>query len=90
MPPLLKIMQGRMKPQVYILIGLLLLAVLISLGGCVTKQVSDVPWMFYQAHDLSRTTAPAPFFLTMREAQTFANEMNVDANNSYQVSFIAR
>ena len=77
-----------MRVQIYMLIGLICLAILISLGGCIS--VKEEPWMFYQAHDPSRLNAPAPFFLTMEEAQFFANRMNQDSNTSYQVSFISR
>ncbi len=78
-----------MRMQMYMLIGLIFLAILISLGGCMTK-VTEEPWMFYQAHDPIHGDAPAPFFLTMQEAQAFVSKMNEDSNNSYQVSFIAR
>ena len=78
-----------MKIQVFILIALVLLALLISLGGCLAT-TQEEPWMFYQAHDPSHLNAPAPFFLTMKEAQFFANRMNKDSNVSYQVGFISR
>ena len=82
-----------MKIQVFILIALVLLAVLISLGGCVSTQ--GEPWMFYQAYDATDRSAPAPFFLTMDEAQAYANKMNQEAQKfndpcKYQVAFIAR
>ena len=74
--------------KVFLLIAVVFMALLISLGGCTSS--STEPWMFYQAHDSIHIDAPAPFFLTIEEAQSFANNMNKDSNNSYQVSFIAR
>ena len=74
--------------RLFILIAVVLIGLLISLGGCVSTK--EEPWMFYQAHDPVRVDAPAPFFLTMREAQAFANNMNRESNSTYQVSFIAR
>ena len=74
--------------RLFILIGVILIGLLLSLGGCVSTQ--EEPWMFYQAHDPSHLNSPAPFFLTMQEAQSFANTMNQDSITSYQVSFIAR
>jgi len=68
--------------------GLIFLSILIGLGACVS--VKEEPWMFYQAHDPSNIDAPAPFFLTMQEAQSFVNRINNDSNTSYQVSFISR
>ena len=78
-----------MKIQIFILIALLLLAILISLGGCVASNPQQEPWMFYQACNVLDEDSPAPFFLTMGEAQEYCNRMN-DKTNKYQVSFIAR
>ncbi len=77
-----------MKMQVFILITIIFLGLLLGLGGCV-YHANPSP-VFYQAHDPSHSNAPAPFFLTMQEAQAFVSKMNEDSNNSYQVSFIAR
>ena len=77
-----------MKMQVFILIALVLLALLISLGGCLAT-TQEEPWMFYQAHEVG-TGSPAPFFLTMEEAQEYCTRMNESAENNYQVSFITR
>ena len=77
-----------MKMQVFILIVVVLLGILLSLGGCIYHPPTAP--LFYQVHDPSRVHAPAPFFLTIEEAQTFANKMNKESENNYQVSFIAR
>ena len=74
--------------RVFILIFIVLIGLLLSLGGCVSPQAE--PWMFYQAHDPAHISAPAPFFLTLEEAQAFVNNMNKDSNTTYQLSFIAR
>ena len=78
-----------MKAQVFILIALVFLALLISLGGCVATRPQD-PWMFYQAYDERHKDAPAPFFLTIEEAQEYCTKMNKQSENNYQVSFISR
>lgn len=74
--------------RLFILIAVVLIGILISLGGCAST--TEEPWMFYQAHDPVRVDAPAPFFLTIEEAQSFAHSMNRESNSTYQVSFIAR
>ena len=63
--------------------------VLCLLSGCVSTQTMIEPQMFYQAYDPARTNAVAPFFLTLEEAQTFANKMNREQETNYQVSFIS-
>ena len=77
-----------MKMQVFILIAIIFLGLLIGLGGCVYHP-NPSP-VFYQAHDPSHLNAPAPFFLKIEEAQSWANKMNRESNSNYQVSFIAR
>ena len=77
-----------MKMQVFILIAIIFLGLLIGLGGCVYHP-NPSP-LFYQAHDPSHLDAPAPFFLTIEEAQSWANQMNQESKRNYQVSFIAR
>lgn len=74
--------------RLFILIAVVLIGILISLGGCISPK--EEPWLFYQAHDPVHVDAPAPFFLTIEEAQAFANKMNKEVNNNYQVSFITR
>jgi hypothetical protein len=74
--------------RVFLLIAVVFIALLISLGGCTST--SQEPWMFYQAYDRLDSTSPAPFFLTMEEAQKYCNRMNESVENNYQVSFIAR
>ena len=73
--------------RVYLLIAVVFIALLISLGGCTST--TQEPWMFYQAHEVDKGS-PAPFFLTMEEAQEYCNRMNKSEENNYQVSFIAR
>ena len=77
---------------VFLLIVVVGIALLISLGGCLATKpsVSVEPWIFYQAHDDLNKNAPAPFFLTMQEAQQYCERMNAEPQNKYQVSFIAR
>ena len=77
-----------MKMQIFILVALVLLAILISLGGCLAT-TQEEPWMFYQAYEVGKGS-PAPFFLTMEEAQEYCNRMNKSIENNYQVSFITR
>ena len=71
---------------------LLLTTLLIGLGGCVahTPKVMQEPWMFYQAYNGQDHNSPAPFFLTIEEAQEYCNKMNKESPNDYQVGFIAR
>ena len=73
--------------RVLLLISVIFIALLISLGGCTSTQDS---WMFYQAYEVGKDSSPAPFFLTMEEAQEYCNRMNKSTENNYQVSFIAR
>lgn len=74
-----------MKIQILLLIAL---ALPISLGGCLAT-TQEEPWMFYQANEVGNGS-PAPFFLTMEEAQEYCNRMNKSTENNYQVSFITR
>ena len=59
------------------------------LSSCVAHRSLIEPQMFYQAYDPAHTHAVAPFFLTLEEAQTFANKMNREQETNYQVSFIS-
>ena len=81
-----------MKLQTYILIALLLMSILLNMGGCLAKPQSanNAPLMFYQAYNQADENHPAPFFLTIREAQEYCNRMNMDAENQYQIGFIGR
>ena len=81
-----------MRFPVLLLIVLVALAFLMSLGGCLATNpsASPVPWMFYQAYDERHKDAPAPFFLTIEEAQEYCTKMNKQSENNYQVSFISR
>jgi hypothetical protein len=81
--------------QIYILFTMLLMALLLNLGGCSTNKppsiiIQDVPLMFYQAYDYNNKNNPAPFFLTIKEAQQFCVHMNAEKGNEYQIGFIAR
>ena len=76
-----------------LIVSVIAMAVLMSLGGCLATKPpspSPAPWVFYQAYDDLNENAPAPFFLTMKEAQQYCERMNAEPQNNYQVSFIAR
>ena len=66
---------------------LVVLIVLIC-GGCLAT--SNESLMFYQAYNDLDKSDPAPFFLTLGEAQEYCNRMNKQSEDKYQVGFIAR
>ena len=73
-------------------VAIIATTLLMTLGGCLATKpsVNVEPWVFYQAYDDLNKNAPAPFFLTMKEAQQYCERMNAEQQNNYQVSFIAR
>jgi hypothetical protein len=81
-----------MKLQTYILIALLLISILLNMGGCLVKThlANNNPSMFYQAYNKANEDNPAPFFLTIMEAQQHCNKMNEDRENEYRIRFIAQ
>jgi hypothetical protein len=81
-----------MRLPVFLLIVIVGMALLLSLGGCLsTKPPLNIePWVFYQASDSFNQDSPAPFFLTIEEAQNYCERMNTKPHNNYQVNFIIR
>jgi len=63
---------------------IILIAVL--LVGCVSTPQDRV---FYQAYEAGKSS-PAPFFLTIEEAQGYCNKMNKNPENQYQVGIITQ
>jgi len=64
------------------------LSYFLLLFGCFSSESMVESKIFYQAYDPARQDSVAPFFLTLDEAQKFANNMNRDKSNNYRVSFI--